>query len=125
MESIKYGLVINEKEAKYMKCTRRKQFKNEDLQIGNLEIGQVRSFKYLGTIVNENNSIEEEIKERIALGNKAYYSNKRLFQNKLISRGAKLKLYWTVVRPVVTYACETWVLKESEIDRLLVFERKT
>jgi hypothetical protein len=95
-----------------MKCTRRKQSKNEDLQIR--KIGQVKSFKYkLGAIVNEVNSIEEEIKERITLGNKAYYSNKRMFQNKLISRGAKLKLYWTVVRPVVTYACETWILKKS------------
>jgi hypothetical protein len=25
---------------------------------------------------------------------------------------------------IVTYACETWILKESEINRLLVFERK-
>jgi hypothetical protein len=29
-----------------------------------------------------------------------------------------------VVRPVVTYAYETWVLKESEINKLLVFEMK-
>jgi hypothetical protein len=102
MESIKYGLVINEKKRKYMKCTRRKQSKNEDLQLGNLKVGQVRSFTYPGAIVNEYNSVEEEIKERIALGNKAFYSNKRMFQNKLISRGAKLKLYRTVFRPVVT-----------------------
>jgi hypothetical protein len=47
-----------------------------------------------------------------------------MFQSKLISRGAKLKLYWSVVRPIVTYACETWVLKESEINKLLGFERK-
>jgi hypothetical protein len=53
MESIKYLLVINEKKTKHMKCTRKKQSKNEDLQIGNLKIGQVRSFKYLGAIVNE------------------------------------------------------------------------
>jgi hypothetical protein len=44
MESIKYELVINEKKTKYMKGTRRKQSKNEDFQIGNLKIGQVRSF---------------------------------------------------------------------------------
>jgi hypothetical protein len=47
-----------------------------------------------------------------------------MFQSKLISRGTKLKLYWSVVRPVVTYACETWILKQSEINKLLVFERK-
>jgi histidyl-tRNA synthetase len=46
MESIKFGMVINEKKTKYMKRTRRKQSKNDDLHIGNLKIGQVRSFKY-------------------------------------------------------------------------------
>jgi hypothetical protein len=35
-----------------------------------------------------------------------------------------LKLYWSVVRPVVNYACETWVLKESKINKLLVFDGK-
>jgi hypothetical protein len=28
------------------------------------------------------------------------------------------------VRPVITYACETWVLKEAIKQKLLVFERK-
>jgi hypothetical protein len=37
---------------------------------------------------------------------------------------AKLKLYFSVIRPVVTYACETWTLKETIINRLMVFERK-
>jgi hypothetical protein len=46
MESIIYGFVINEKKTQYMKCTRIKQSKNEELQIENLNIGQVRSFKY-------------------------------------------------------------------------------
>jgi hypothetical protein len=40
-----------------------------------MHLEQVKSFKYLGSIVNGNNSIEEEIKERIILGNKAYYAN--------------------------------------------------
>jgi hypothetical protein len=35
-----------------------------------------------------------------------------------------VKLYWSVVRPVDPYACETWILKEREINKLLVFERK-
>ena len=35
-----------------------------------------------------------------------------------------LKLYRTVIRPIVTYASETWVLKEAIIQKLLVFERK-
>ena len=33
-------------------------------------------------------------------------------------------MYQTLVRPVVTYACETWVLKENIKSKLRVFERK-
>ena len=32
--------------------------------------------------------------------------------------------YYTVIRPIVTYSCETWILKENIINKLLVFERK-
>jgi hypothetical protein len=49
MESIKYGLVINEKKTKYMKCTRRKQSEIEGLEIRNLKTGQVKSFRFLVT----------------------------------------------------------------------------
>ena len=36
----------------------------------------------------------------------------------------KLKLYWSIIRPIVTYGCETWVLKETIKNKLMVFERK-
>jgi len=60
-------------------------------------------------------SIEEEIKERIVLGTKAYYANLKFFKNRLVTKQSKLKLYRTVIRPIVTYASETWVLKEAII----------
>jgi len=68
--------------------------------------------------------MEEEIKERIVLGNKAFFANKKIFQSKLISKNAKLKLYFSVIRPVVTDACETWILKETINNRPIVFKRK-
>jgi len=37
---------------------------------------------------------------------------------------AKLKLYFSVIRQAVTYACETWILKETIINTLMVFKRK-
>ena len=87
------------------------------------EFEQVKSFKYLGSTVDTDNTIEEEIKERIALGNKAFFANKKTFQSKLISKMAKLKLYYSVIRPVATHTCETWTLKETITNRLMVFER--
>jgi len=55
------------------------------VNIENEEIEQVRSFKYLGSTLNTDNKTEEEIKERIVLGNRAFFVNKKIFQSKLIS----------------------------------------
>jgi hypothetical protein len=49
---------------------------------------------------------------------------KKLFTSKLISRNVKLQLYNTLIRPTVTYASETWVLKENMINKLMIFKRK-
>ena len=92
-ESIKYGLTVNVHKTKYLKCSKR-QGQLKAINIENKEIEQVRSFKYLGSTVNTDNKIEEEIKERFALGNKAFFANKKVFQSKLISENAKLKLYF-------------------------------
>jgi hypothetical protein len=74
--------------------------------------------------VNTDNCIEEKITERIAAGNRAYRVHKKLFTSKLISQNVKLQLYNTLIHPTVTYASETWVLKEIMINKLMTFERK-
>jgi hypothetical protein len=33
-------------------------------------------------------------------------------------------LYWSIIRPTVTYICETWVLRETIKNKLMVFGRK-
>jgi len=47
--------------------------------LNNVRIEQVQQYKYLGSITNVSNSIEEEIKERTVLGKKAYYANLKVF----------------------------------------------
>jgi hypothetical protein len=74
--------------------------------------------------VNSDNSREGEIQHRITLGNKAYYANQLFFKSRLVSKKSKFKLYWSIIGPIVTYACETWVLKETIKNQLMVFERK-
>jgi hypothetical protein len=82
-ESLKYGLIVKVHKTKYMKCTRR-QDQLTPINIENKELEQIKSFQYLGSIINTDNTMEEEIKERIALGNKVYFANKKMFQSRLI-----------------------------------------
>ena len=41
-----------------------------------------------------------------------------------ISRATKIILYKTLIRPVVSYGAEAWMLTEKEEQALLIFERK-
>jgi len=41
------------------------------------------------------------------------FGNKKIFQSKLITRKTKERLYHTVIRPVVVYGSECWVLTEN------------
>jgi len=52
------------------------------------------------------------------------FANKMIFQSKLITRKTKERLYHTVIRPVVVYGSECWVLTENIKQKLLVFERR-
>jgi hypothetical protein len=44
--------------------------------------------------------------------------------SRLISKNLKIKIYKTVILPVVLYGCETWSLSLREEHRLRVFENR-
>ena len=87
-EALKEGLIVNTNKTKYLYCTR-KANQPTHMNAKGEQFERVNSFKYLGTIVNTDNSIEEEIKERIAAGNRTCYANQTLFTSKLISKNCQ------------------------------------
>jgi len=113
---LQFGLIVNGNKTKYMKYTR-KETQLDRLTVGNIQIDQIWSFSYLGTNVNGNNTLEEEIRVRIVKGNKAFYANRTLLKSNLVSRKSKLKLYWSVTIRIVVYGCESWVLKKKVLYR--------
>ena len=74
-------------------------------------------------IVNKN-SIQEEIKSILKSGNAWYYSVQKFLSSSLLSKNLKIKLYTTIILPVVLYGCETWSLILREEHRLRVFENR-
>jgi hypothetical protein len=69
------GLIVNNNKTKYLCCSR-KIFQPTYLNTGEEQFQKVNSFKYLGSMVNTDNSIEEEIKERTVARNRAYHVHK-------------------------------------------------
>ena len=79
-------------------------------------------FKYLGTNLTNQKSIQDEIKSRLKSGNACYHSVQNLLSSSLLSKNIKIKIHRTIILPVVAYGCETWSLTLREERRLRVFE---
>ncbi|KAJ4444133.1 hypothetical protein ANN_05922 [Periplaneta americana] len=78
----------------------------------------------MGPILWHDHDTREEIKHRINMGNACYYSVEKLLSSSLLSKNLKVRIYKTVILPVVLYGCETWTLTLTEEQRLRVFENK-
>ena len=94
------------------------------MKMDNSSIERVEEFKYLGTTLTDQNSVQEVIKTRLKLGNACYYSVQNFLSSRLLSKNLKVKTYKTLILPVVLYGCETWSLTLREERRLWVFENR-
>ncbi|XP_055633309.1 uncharacterized protein LOC129773689 [Toxorhynchites rutilus septentrionalis] len=92
--------------------------------IGGDEIEVVDVFVYLGSLVTADNDTSREIQRRNMAGNRAYFGLRKTLRSSKIRRITKLTVYKTLIRPVVLYGHETWVLLAEDQRALSIFERK-
>ena len=119
------GLEENADKTKYMVVSREQNAgQSHSMKTDNSLFERVEEFKYLGTTLTNQNSIQEEIKSRLKSGNACYHSVQNLLSSSLLSRNLKIKIYRTIILPFVLYWCETWLLTLGEEHRLRVSENR-
>lgn len=118
------GLEVSEAKTKYMKCDRGDYQIGQNVIIDECRVESVDSFNYLGVLIHRKGERQEDIRRRINAGNKAYYANKNMLISKKLTKNTKMKIYKTLVRPVVSYASETLCMSADEEEQLRVFERR-
>jgi hypothetical protein len=104
--------------------SRKKAGQKQGIKIANRSFEGVARFKYIGTTLTDQNCMQEEIKSRLNSGNTCYHLVQRLLSSHLLSRNVKVKIYKTIILPVVLYGCETWYLTLREEHGLRVFENR-
>ena len=82
----------------------------------------MEEFKYLGTTLKNQNSIQEEIKSRLKSGNACYHAVQNILFSSFLSKILKIKIYRTIILPIVLYGCENWSLTLREKHKLRVFK---
>ena len=55
-------------------------------------------------------------------GNACYHSVQNVLSSRLLSKNLKIKIYRTIILPIVLYGCETWSLTLREERKLRMFE---
>ncbi|XP_068675589.1 uncharacterized protein [Montipora foliosa] len=89
------------------------------------ELNAVNNFKYLGSTVSSNASLDMEIQSRISAAATAYNKlSKRIFCNNDILSNTKIKVYNAIIIPTLLYGCETWVTYRKHIKQLETYHQR-
>ena len=79
---------------------------------------QVESFRYLGSTLSYKGGCEVEVESRIKAAWQKWREVAGVVCDKKMPNKLKIKIYTTVIRPVMMYGSETWALRKREEQKL-------
>ena len=90
--------------------------------ISGVEVSEVESFKYLGSFVQKNGDLDEDVKHRIKCGWMKWREASGVLCDKRIPMRLKGKFYKSVVRPAMLYGSECWAVDKKIEQKMSVAE---
>ena len=117
-----YGLQINAEKTKVITT----DGSTANVFLNGTQIEQVKEFKYLGSLVQEKRiASTNEVHSRIGQATAAFASLKWCIWKKgNISTKTKIRLYRTLILPILLYGSETWTLLKTDINKLEAFQMR-
>ena len=82
----------------------------DDLNVRDYKFKNVKNFRYLGSQINGENIMREEILERMGVGSRALFSLGTIFRSRELSITAKIKVWNSIIRPTGIW------LRDMELD---------
>lgn len=79
--------------------------------------------KHLGINIKRRKNMLNEVRQKINMANRIYFTMNKMFSSRTLSWKTKKKLY-CYLRPISIYACEKWSTTMSDEENILIFERK-
>jgi hypothetical protein len=102
------GLEINADKTNYMIMSREQNAgQSHGTKFDNSFFARVVEFKYLGTTLANQSSIQEEIKSTLKLGNACYHSVQNLLSYSLLTKNKKIKIHRNIILRVLCMGVKT------------------
>lgn len=109
-----HGLRVSESKTEYMYLPfSDPQAPTPDIMINGKVMPKCKSFKYLGSIINQTGSCDEDVNHRISVAWLKWQQNSGVLCDKRMPPKLKGKIYTTVVRPALTYGSKSWTMYEK------------
>jgi Reverse transcriptase (RNA-dependent DNA polymerase) len=120
------GLRLSRSKTEYMHCKFSKVQVDSELvvKLGEDIIPQVTKFRYLGSIVQSDGEINEDITHRIQAGWLKWRKASGVICDRKMPKKLKGKFYRTAIRPAMLYGSECWALKGQQEKKLGVAEMR-
>ena len=88
------------------------------------KIEKVDRYVYLGQMVTKDHDQVQEMKRRIGQGWSAFCKLDNIMRDKNVPMRLKRKAFNECILPVMIYGCETWLLSNTQLEKLVTTERK-
>ena len=115
MESEKVGLKLNIQKLKIMASG-----PTTSWEIDGKTVETVSEFIFLGSKITADGDCSHEIKRRLLLGRKVMNNLDSILKSRDITLPTKVYMVKAMVFPVVMYACESWTLKKTKCQKLML-----
>jgi hypothetical protein len=123
-EAAKVEFKINEQKTKYMIGPGIIRDVGQSVVIGDYHFEVVKEFVYLGSLMTPVNDVSLEVQRIIHTANRCFFKLRKHLQTSHLERQTKYTIHKTLIRSVLLYGSETWLLTKREENQLLVFDRK-
>ena len=97
---------------------------NKAITVNGLALKDVGKFIYLRATICKQGGVKEDIKARIGKARGAFVKLNRVWNFSNVSKKTKIRLYRTLVKPVLMYGCETRKMNEGDAKKIDVFQNR-
>ena len=114
---VRWDLKVHWKKSKVVRVARKRE--ECQVRIGDEQLEQVDTMKYLGVMISDDGSMQREVEARLGCASRVIGGlNQAILGRRELSKQTKLKVVNATVMLVLMYGCEAWTVQKEQKSKI-------